>query len=96
MSIVRYKDGLVNEFVVEERNLGDINEQVFLRWAQEVNEGVAVLLSTLTHLVHLTLCSVKELYLSSTCRTSGKPNGMVEQIKPFLADSIDPLLSDEH
>lgn len=61
MSIVRYKDGLVNEFVVEERNLGDINEQVFLRWAQEVNEGVAVLLSTLTRLVHLTLCSVKDL-----------------------------------
>lgn len=31
MSIVQYKDDLVNEFVVEERNLGDINEQVFLR-----------------------------------------------------------------
>lgn len=31
MSIVQYKDDLVNEFVVEERNLGDINEQAFLR-----------------------------------------------------------------
>lgn len=52
MSIVRYEDGLVNELVVEERNLGDINEQVFLRWAQEVNEVVAVvLLSTLTSFI---------------------------------------------
>lgn len=52
MSIVRYEDGPVNELVVEERNLGDINEQVFLRWAQEVNEVVAVvLLSTLTSFI---------------------------------------------
>lgn len=52
MSIVRYEDGLVNELVVEERNLGDINEQVFLRWAQEVNEVVAVvLLNTLTSFI---------------------------------------------
>lgn len=49
-----------------------------------------------THLVHLTTCSVKELYLSSTCWTSGKPNGMVEQIKSFPPDSTDPPLSDEH
>lgn len=52
MSIVRYEDGLVNEFVVEERNLGDINEQVFLRWAHGVNEIVTVvLLSTLTSFI---------------------------------------------